>query len=169
MKTFNTMSISENSRIWIYQSNRILSDQEQGLIQQRLDDFTSQWQAHGHALAAQGEIRHQQFLILSVDENIAGATGCSIDKSVYLMKEIENEFDLNLFDRFRIAYRSGDKVLSCSRQEFENLLHSGEINAETIVFNNMISSRKELERSWEIPLKNSWHAQVFADQINTLS
>lgn len=161
------MNISENSRVWIYQANRSLTGEEQELIQQKLNDFTSQWLAHGHALAAQGEIRHQQFIILSVDEEVTGATGCSIDKSVYLMKEIENEFNLNLFDRFRIAYRVGDEVLNCSRQEFEQLLNTGEINPETIVFNNMISSRKELERSWETPLKNSWHAQVFADQINT--
>ncbi|MHB1179346.1 MAG: ABC transporter ATPase [Daejeonella sp.] len=161
------MSISENSRIWIYQANRSLSNEEQVLIQQKLDDFTSQWLAHGHSLAAQGEIRHQQFIIISVDEEVAGATGCSIDKSVYLLKEIENELDLNLFDRFRIAYRIGNEVVSCSRQEFEQLINTGKVNSETIVFNNMISSRKELERSWETSLKNSWHAQIFADQINT--
>ncbi|MEJ7780144.1 MAG: ABC transporter ATPase [Daejeonella sp.] len=162
------MNISENARVWIYQANRTLTDKEEGLIQQKLDEFTSQWQAHGHALAAQGEIRHRQFIILSVDEEVTGATGCSIDKSVYLMKEMENEFGLNLFDRFRIAYRIGNEVLGCTREEFEHLLSAGKVNSETIVFNNMVSSSKELQRSWETPLKNSWHAQVFADQINTL-
>jgi hypothetical protein len=161
------MNISENSRIWIYQANRILSPEEQLQIQQKLNAFTSQWQAHGHALAAQGEIRHRQFIILSVDEEVAGATGCSIDKSVYLMKEIENEFHLDLFDRFRIAYRSGDNVINCSREEFEKLLSQGELNADTRVFNNMVSTRKELETSWEIPVKESWHGSVFADKIRS--
>jgi len=163
------MNISENSRIWIYQANRSLSNEEQELIQQKLNDFTSQWLAHGHSLAAHGEIRYQQFIILSVDEEVAGATGCSIDKSVHLMKEIENEFNLNLFDRFRVAYRNEDEVLSCSRQDFEQLLSTGKVNPDTIVFNNMVSSRKELEKLWETPLKNSWHAQVFADKINMVS
>ena len=159
------MNISENSRIWIYQASRILSSEEEQRIQQKLNDFTSQWQAHGQDLAAHGEIRHKQFIILSVDEQVAGATGCSIDKSVYLMKEIEQEFGLDLFDRFRIAYRAGENVINCSRQEFETLLSEGIVTQDTIVFNNMIASRRELDTVWEIPMKDSWHSRVFVDNI----
>ena len=155
------MDISENSRVWIYQSDRVLNPEEEQRIQQKLDEFTSQWLAHGHKLAAYGEIRHSQFLILSVDEEVAGATGCSIDKSVYLMKEIEKEFGVGLFDRFRIAYRDGDQVVNCSKSEFEERLRTGDVSSDTIVFNNMISSRKDLKSSWEIAMKDSWHGQVF--------
>jgi hypothetical protein len=161
------MEISENSRIWIYQADRKFNSDEERQIQSILNEFTSQWQAHGHSLAALGEVRHSQFIILSVDEQVAGATGCSIDKSVYLMKEIESEFNVNLFDRFRIAYRNGNDVLNCSREEFEQLLKQGEINSETLVFNNMIGTRKDLTNSWEVPVKASWHAQVFADQLKS--
>lgn len=159
------MHISENSRVWIYQSDRVLNPEEELRIQQKLDEFTSQWLAHGHQLAAYGEIRHSQFLILSVDEQVAGATGCSIDKSVYLMKEIEKEFGIGLFDRFRIAYRDGDQIVNCSKTEFEDLLNKGELNSDTIVFNNMISSRKDLDSSWEVAMKNSWHGQVFGGKV----
>ncbi len=156
------MDISENSRIWIYQTNRALNIDEENRILKILNDFTSEWQAHGNSLAAFGEIRHHQFIILSVDEQVAGATGCSIDRSVYVMQEIELEFDLKLFDRFRIAYRDGDNIINCSREEFEDLLKTGTLDQDTIVFNNMISSRKELQTSWEVPIRDSWHAQVFS-------
>lgn len=135
-------------------------DEEEAILN-KLNNFTSQWQAHGHSLAAYGEIRYHQFIILSVDEGVAGATGCSIDKSVYLMKEIEKEFDLKLFDRFRTAYRSGEDIISCSREEFEDMIKQGSINQETIVFNNLITSRKEMNNLWEIPMKDSWHSKVF--------
>jgi hypothetical protein len=163
------MHISENSRIWIYQTNRLLKPEEEQRIQQRLNEFTSEWKAHGNSLAALGEIRHGQFIILSVDEQIAGATGCSIDRSVHLMREIEDEFGIELFDRFRIAYRNGDRIINCSRTEFEDLLSNGKLNQETIVFNNMVSIRKELETSWEVPVKRSWHATVFAGHLSTSS
>ncbi len=159
------MNISENSRIWIYQANRVLNSDEEQKIQQKLNDFTSQWQAHGHDLAAQGEIRYHQFIILSVDEQVAGATGCSIDKSVYLMKEIEQEFSLELFDRFRIAYRDGEDVINCSRQEFEDLLIKGTLNSDTVVFNNMVSIRRDLSTIWEVAMKDSWHGRVFGDKV----
>jgi hypothetical protein len=155
------MEISENSRVWIYQSNRALNIEEEKQIQQILDDFTSQWLAHGHQLAAKGEIRYSLFIILSVDEKQAGATGCSIDKSVNLMKQLEQEFNITLFDRFQIAYRDGENIVSCNREDFEKSLREGKINSETRVFNNIITTRKELENKWEVPVKNSWHAQLF--------
>jgi hypothetical protein len=155
------MQISENSRIWIYQSDRILKQEEESAIIQILGDFTSNWQAHGHDLAALGEVIHHQFIILSVDEQVAGATGCSIDKSVALMKDIEQKFNINLFDRFRVAFKLNDELKSCSREDFEKMIENGEVNADTLVFNNLIQTRKELQTSWEIPLKDSWHARVF--------
>jgi hypothetical protein len=156
------MQISENSRIWIYQSDRKLNQEEESAILQILGDFTSNWQAHGHNLAALGEVIHHQFIILSVDEQVAGATGCSIDKSVALMKDIEQKFNVNLFDRFRVAFKLNDELKSCSREDFEKLIENGEVNEDTSVFNNLIQTRKELKTSWEIPLKDSWHARVFS-------
>jgi len=156
------MNISENSRVWIYQANRILTLEEEKAILQILHNFTAEWLAHGHALAAKGEVLHHQFILLSVDEEVAGATGCSIDKSVNLMKEIEQKFNLNLFDRFRIAYRHNEEVINCSREEFEALIKNGSVNENTLVFNNLINSRNELQSAWEIPFKDSWHAKVFS-------
>jgi len=155
------MTISEDSRIWIYQSNKVFNEAEVTHIQQKLNDFTSQWLAHGNKLAALGEVRFHQFIILSVDEMQAGATGCSIDKSVKLIQEIEQELSVNLFDRFRVAYREGDNIISCNRQEFEDLIKTGKVTEQTMVFNNLISTRKELETNWQVPMKSSWHSQVF--------
>ena len=155
------MTISEDSRIWIYQSNKVFNEAEVTHIQQKLNDFTSQWLAHGNKLAALGEVRFHQFIILSVDEMQAGATGCSIDKSVKLIQEIEQELSVNLFDRFRIAFRDGDNIISCNRQEFEDLIKTGKVTEQTMVFNNLISTRKELETNWQVPMKSSWHSQVF--------
>ena len=156
------MNISENSRVWIYQSDRTFTNEEEQAIQKILNDFTTEWQAHGHALAALAEIYYHQFIVLSVDEQIAGATGCSIDKSVHLMKELESKFNINLFDRFRMAYKSGEDITNCSREEFEARIKKGIVDGKTLVFNNLISRRKELETSWNIPLADSWHAKVFS-------
>ena len=156
------MNISENSKIWIYQSDRPFSTDEEHAIQKLLNAFTSQWQAHGQALAALAEIYHKQFIILSVDQEVAGATGCSIDKSVHLMKEIESHFNLNLFDRFSMTYLDNENIISCKREEFELRIKQGIITPQTLVFNNLIGTRKELKTSWNIPLADSWHAKVFS-------
>lgn len=160
------MEFSQHSRVWIYQSDRKLTDKETQQIQSALNDFTTGWTAHNNQLQAKGEVRYNRFLVLIVDESQAGATGCSIDKSVHFMKEIEQHFGITLFDRFNLAYRDGEEVLSLPRHAFEDLLKQGKINTETIVYNNMVQNLSELETKWEVPFKNSWHIQLFRDLVN---
>lgn len=148
-------------RIWIYQANRPLTTGDSTKVMDKLDIFTSQWKAHGKPLAAKAEIRYDRFIILMVDDAIAPPTGCSIDKSVYLLKEIEQETGLALFDRLQVAYREGDQIHAVSRVEFEQLIAAGIVTDDTLVFNNLVATYPELETDWEIPLRDSWHAKVF--------
>lgn len=160
------MNFSENSKVWIYQSTRELNESEITRIAHVLDEFTTGWTAHNHQLKAKYEIRYNRFIVLIVDETQAGASGCSIDKSVNLMKSLEQEFNISLFDRFNIAYRDGDTVRSVGRFEFEDLIKQGKVDAETIVFNNLVPTLKDLNTQWEVPFKNSWHKQVFGSLVS---
>jgi hypothetical protein len=160
------MQFSENSRVWIYQSDKKLGDAEVHQIQQHLDNFTTQWTAHNNQLKAKAEIRYNRFLILIVDESQAGASGCSIDKSVNFMKQLEQQFNINLFDRFNLAYRDGNEILSLPRHGFEDLVKQGKINKDSIVFNNLVQNLTELETKWEVPFKDSWHVQLFRDLVS---
>lgn len=159
------MQFSKNSRVWVYQSDKKLTDDAVAQIQQRLNNFTTQWTAHNNQLQATGEVRYNRFLILIVDETQAGASGCSIDKSVRFMQEIEREFNINLFDRFNLAYKAAGEVLSLPRHAFEDLLKQGAITSDTIVYNNLVQNLTELETKWEVPFKDSWHIQLFGDLV----
>lgn len=162
------MNVSENSRVWIYQSSRFFNAEEESRILNRLEAFVSEWQAHGSRLVAAVEIKYHLFIILSVDEEQAPATGCSIDRSVNLMKDIEHQFDIKLFDRFQMAYRDVSEIKLCSRNQFAALINSGVISHDTIVFNNLVHTRKALQTDWEIPLYQSWHMRVFKSDPSPL-
>ena len=159
------MEFSSHSRVWVYQSDRKLTDAEVLQAQVLLDNFTTGWTAHNNQLLAKAEIRYNRFLILIVDESQAGASGCSIDKSVNFMKQMEQQFGINLFDRFNLAYRDGEEILSVPRHHFEDLLKAGKIDTETIVFNNLAQNITELQTKWEVPFKDSWHIQLFRDLV----
>lgn len=151
-------------RVWIYQSNRFLTDDEINIVEETLQEFVSQWTAHGNQLAGTYEIKHKLFILLMVDEEKAMVTGCSIDKSVHLLKKIEQALQISLFDRLQIAYRrtAQDPVRVVSQDDFRNLLSTKEVNPDTVVvFNNMITSVEELATKWEVSVKDSWHARVF--------
>jgi hypothetical protein len=159
------MQFSENSRVWVYQANRKLTDAEVQQLQPELDHFAAAWTAHNNQLKAKAEIRYNRFIILIVDESQAGASGCSIDKSVRFIHELEAQYGIALLDRFNMAYKSGEEVLSVSRREFENLLSAGDVTPDTIVFNNLVQNLGELQTKWEVQFKQSWHQQVFGNLI----
>jgi hypothetical protein len=153
--------MNENSRVWVYQSNKEFNNSELNVLDTLLLGFTNTWSAHNQQLKASYEIKYNRFIVLIVDENQAGASGCSIDKSVHLMKEIEQKFNINLFDRFHIAWKEKGSVYSASRAEFETLIEKKKINTETIVFNNLVLNYKDYQNNWEIPFKESWHSKIF--------
>lgn len=148
-------------RIWIYQSNRELSLEETEQIKSKLADFTKQWAAHGKQLAARAEVRFNRFIILFLNEQMEAASGCSIDSSVRFLKEIERDFQIELFDRMQIAYQKEDKVEAVSRIQFEKLIENGKVNENTIVFDNTVLNSDELASRWQVPMKDSWHAKIF--------
>lgn len=160
------MQFSEHSRVWIYQSDKELTDEQTAELHILLNKFAAEWTAHNHQLKAKAEVRYNRFIILIVDETQAGASGCSIDKSVNFLKRVEQEFGIHLFDRFNFAYREGEKVLSAPRHQFEELLKQGKINNNTIVFNNLVPTLADLETKWEVPFKDSWHPQLFGNLIS---
>ena len=160
------MQFSENSRVWVYQSDRKLSDNEVDQLKVLLNDFTTSWTAHNNQLKAKGEVRYNRFIVLIVDESQAGASGCSIDKSVRFVKEIEAQFGINLLDRFNLAYKENSEVLSAPRHTFEELIKQGRINTNTTVYNNMVQNLAELNTKWEVPFKDSWHIQLFRDLVS---
>jgi len=156
------MSFSPQSRVWVYQSNREFSASEVTEIQEKLNAFTAQWQAHGHQLKAKAEIIHNFFIVITVDETASNVTGCSIDASVRVLKEIETQYNLDLFNRFNMAYMIDNKVFSLNKEDFETLVSIKKITPDTIVFNNMVQTLEEFETKWQVPFAQSWHNTVFS-------
>jgi hypothetical protein len=152
--------LSDTSRVWIYQSSKELNEQWMQLISAELERFLLDWAAHGKDLFASFEIRHNRFLVIAVDENMAGATGCSIDKMMQEVQSIDLKFNLNLLERMKVAYRSGESIEEASVKEFTAMLKTGELNESTVVFNNTILSLGQLKSEWETSVAKCWVANL---------
>lgn len=150
-----------NARVWIYQSNQAFSDAQTQEIQQNLEQFVAQWQSHGAPVKAWSGIRYNRFVIFVVDEDHEAPSGCSIDSSVAVIKEIEQKMGVNMFDRLNFAYKvDANTVESADREDFSTLYSSNKIDDNTTVFNNLVTSKADLDAKWEIPLGSSWHANM---------
>ena len=156
----NYNDLADTARVWIYQSKTPLPTQEITAIRQHLSDFASTWVSHNNQLKAYAEVFHNQFIVLMVDESQAGASGCSIDKSVRFVQQLEQKYQLDLFDRMTFTYKEGDTIKTAHRTAFAALYKSGAINEATLVFDNLVKTKAAFENNWIKPLGESWHKRM---------
>lgn len=154
-------SLPMHSRVWIYQSNRTLSQSEVDRINKEAALFLASWKAHGAQLHAAIEVIYNHFVVISVDEKVALASGCSIDTSVKFMKELQESLQIDFLDRMQIAYKDeSGKIQLLALPNFQKAIENGFVNEQTIVFNNLVQSKEEFLSNWEVPLHKSWHQQL---------
>jgi len=153
---------NDNSHVWIYQSNRVFTFPEAVKIEEQLKDFAANWKSHGTPIKGYGNLLFGQFVIFMADETASGVSGCSTDSSVRLIKNIEKDFEVDMFDRQMLAFVVNEKIQMIPLSQVNHLLEEGVITASTLYFNNTILTKKELLKSWIIPVKNSWLAKRVA-------
>lgn len=154
-------NLPEESRIWIYQSNRKFSDDEVTEIENDLKAFVEDWSAHGTSLEASFTIQYNRFIILAVNQEVQQATGCSIDKSVEFIQALEQKYKVDLLDKMNVTYRQGEYITHKSLLDFKRMAKEKAVSSNTIVFNNLVNTIEEWKESWEIPAAESWHSRFF--------
>ena len=151
--------LADSSRVWVYQADRTLNQSEVDQISEYLRNFVNNWKRHGDDLSASFKIEYNQFIILAVDENVNEVSGCSIDSSVHIIKEIEKAFDVDLLNKMKVSFKDGTNINTVGLNDFRKYVAANKINANTIVFNNMINSKADLASAWEVEASKSWHAK----------
>ena len=159
---FNQMSGS--ARVWVYQADRSFSVEESKAISELTTDFLIKWTAHGAGLKSSFQILYNYFLVISVDEDHTGASGCSIDASVHFVQSLERQFGINFFDRNKVAIYDDEQVFIESLTNIKNNITSKIISDSTSTFNNLVKNISELDSNWLIPVSESWLKRYFKKQ-----
>ncbi len=152
--------LNDQSRVWIYQSNRPFSQEEVTEIKEKIQNFAQSWVSHNRALKAHGDVYHNRFIVLMVDETQAGASGCSIDSSVRFLQQLQAAYGIDLFDRMNFSFEKDGEVHTVSRAEFQELFQNGKINAQTPVFDTLVKTKADFDQAFKKPLSESWHQRM---------
>jgi hypothetical protein len=147
---------NSNSRVWIYQSNRLFSLHEAFQIEDTLKAFVSTWQSHGTPVTGYANLFFGQFIVLIADETKSGVSGCSTDSSVRMIKDIEQMFNVNMFDRLLLGFIVKERVQMIPMAQLAYALENNFIEPTTLYFNNTVTDLQQFRERWLIPLKDSW-------------
>ena len=154
--------LPEHARLWIFAAQRELDDPEQARVLEEVDRFIEQWRAHDVPLTAARDWRQGRFLMIGVDEEAAGLSGCSIDALVRRMKVLQAELGVELVNNAPVLFKNGGTVERVSRERFAELAEAGAVSLETPVFNNTLTRVGDLRAGrWEVRVEDSWHRQAF--------
>lgn len=150
-----------SARVWIFQATNFLEFEKLERASARLMNFLESWQAHGKDLKASFKIEYDRFIIVTLDEASYQATGCSIDKLTHTIQNLEQELSISLMDRTQIAFRDSENGMidTMHMMNFRAALEADDLDENTVVFNNLITLKGDLENKWEVPVRMSWHKQ----------
>jgi len=148
--------LPDHARVWVYQASRRLTDAEVEKVRSNQQAFCKQWEAHGQALHSSFKIEYNQFLIVGVDEGVHSASGCSIDGSVRILKGYQADLGINFLNPSQVAFILEGEIKVFAREELKHLFEGGQLNGATRTFNNLVPTKAEFEKHWEIPVEKSW-------------
>ncbi len=148
-----------SSRVWVFQAEKELTNDQVKECEQYLIRFLDSWTSHNQQLMSFGAVYQQRFLVILVDQTQTSASGCSQDKLMHFVEELEKHFDISFLGRTQVAYRNtkDEKIRVMPLDNLKMAYQEGSVFDDTLVFDNLVDTKQKFENHWEKPLKDSWH------------
>ncbi|AZJ34100.1 ABC transporter ATPase [Tenacibaculum singaporense] len=151
-------SLSEEAKVWVYPSSRKFYPQEIDGLKEKLHHFVEEWKPEDTDFKVSFELKYNRFIIFSVEEGSV-LTNADIDKQVAFILQLQKEYEVELLDKMNVCFKQGEFIQYKDVKEFKKLLKNKSVSAKTIVFDNLVQTKVELENYWEVPITESWYSR----------
>ncbi len=139
----------DESRVWLYQTDRPLTEKEIKMTRDRLFAFMREWAAHGNKLWAAADVINPYFVAVSVNDALTPPSGCSIDASVKELQALGNELNVDFFTRMKVTYISGGHLDQINFSELSELAE------DTLIYDPLVAKLGHLRSKFPLNLKDS--------------
>lgn len=155
-----------SSKIWVYTISSTLTEEVALYIEKELNGFCATWTAHNKELRAFFKLIENRILIIGVDEHLNQASGCSIDKSIHFLEDLEKKYSIEIFNRMLFTYiDETEKLITLNRSEFEKAISENKIKPETAVVNTLVNSLNEWNTNSIVSFEKSWMKNFFGVNV----
>ncbi len=148
-------TLSEEARIWIYPCNRKFYPQEIEELKNKIEGFINDWKEDVDFIVSY-QLLYNRFIVFSV-ESTTKITNKDLDKQVAFILQLQQEYEVELLDKMNVCFKQGEHIQYKDLKEFKKLLKNKSVNDKTIVFDNLIQTKYDLENFWEVPITESWY------------
>lgn len=152
---FNT--IADDSKVWVYPSNRKFYPTEIEDIEQKIKTFVENWKSDDENFKVSYQFLYNRFIIFIADFSETTLTNADIDASVSFILQLQEEYKVELLDRMNVCFKQGEFVQYKELKDFKKLVKNKAVTAKTIIFDNLINNKEDLDNFWEITIEDSWY------------
>lgn len=152
---------SDTSKIWIFQANRTMTQEDLTLVGSTLSGFCAEWTSHGAPMKSTFWIEYDRFVMVALDESEAVVSGCGQDKLIHVFQNFGATLGIDFFDRLQTIYFEGSLLKEARLHEFWGLRKANVISNDTLVFDNTVKNLGEWKEKWLVPFAKSWHAEMW--------
>lgn len=152
----NWDKLADNARVWLYAANRPLTDAEVSSVNTILDRFCDEWAAHGAKLDCGFQVLYHQIIVLAVDEASAAASGCSIDTSVQVFREIDAQLDIDLFNRLRSYAVDGNRLRTMQPHEVKSAVADKQLQPQSEFIDMLVTTKADVMNQLRKPMSQTW-------------
>jgi len=151
-------TLNDEARVWVYPSSRKFYPQEIEGLTQKLINFTENWNREDENFKASFQFLHNRFIVFYADEKTV-LKNQELDAVVTFVLGLQQEYEIELLDRMNVCFKQGEYIQYKEVKEFKKLLKNKSVNTNTIVFDNLILTKFDLENYWEVPITESWYSR----------
>ena len=146
--------LPEESRIWLYACEKALTQSQQDYILNVISEELKGWNAHKQPLTAGVTILENHFIVVALDENKNGASGCSIDTLQNTIQKIEKELTFSLMNRLNVFCKIENEILCIPSFKLASV-----VDKNTLFYDLTILTKSDLN-TYLKPISEGWCAHL---------
>ena len=147
-------TLPEQARIWVYASEKALTQNQQDYILNYISEHLKGWNAHKEPLTAGVTILENYFIVVALDENKNGASGCSIDTLQNTIQKIEKELTFSLMNRLNVFCKIEQEIHCIPSFKLSTVA-----NKDTLFYDLTILAKSDLN-TYLKPISEGWCAHL---------
>jgi len=144
------------SKLWVFPSSRKFYEQEISGLKENIEAFLNSWTNEDQLFNCAYELKYDRFIIISVDNSEINLSLKTHDALSVFIQELEKKYEVILLDKINVCYKQGEFVQYKDIVEFKKMMKEKGVSSKTIGFDNIITTKEELENNWEINIMDSW-------------
>ena len=150
-------SISESAKVWVYPASRKFYKEELVELEAKIKNFLSSWKKEDVDFKVAYRLLYNRFIVILAEDLQGKLSNNDLNQQVGFILQLQTDYHLQLLDRMNVCFKQGEFVQYKEIKEFKKLLKNKSVSNKTIVFDNLIQSKEELENFWEVPITESWY------------